>query len=163
MTTSADRVRTRRRPVQTFALLVGVVFLLVGLLGFIPGVTQHYEHLGFAGPHSEALLLGVFQVSVLHNLLHLLFGVWGVVASRRGGASRAFLVVGGFAYLLLWVYGSFVQADEGSEGATNFVPLNAADNLLHLCLAAGMILLAVIATAMERSRGQYPGAEQGGR
>ncbi|QFZ21350.1 DUF4383 domain-containing protein [Saccharothrix syringae] len=159
MTTSADRVDTRRRPVQSFSLLVGAVFLLVGVLGFIPGVTDHYEHLGFAGPGSDAELFGVFEVSVLHNLLHLLFGVLGVAAARAAGASRAFLVVGGFLYLLLWVYGSIIDVDS----AVNFAPFNSADNLLHLGLGAGMILLAVLATALERSRGQYPGREQRGR
>lgn len=159
MTTSAERVGARRRPVQGFALLIGVVFLLVGVLGFVPGATSHLDQLGFAGPHSQARLFGVFQVSVLHNALHLLFGVAGILAAGTRGASRLFLGAGGFLYLLLWVYGSVVHEDS----AANFAPFNPADNLLHLGLGAGMILLAVLGTALERSRGQYPGREQGGR
>ncbi|MDQ2586582.1 DUF4383 domain-containing protein [Saccharothrix yanglingensis] len=159
MTTSAERVEADRRPVQVFALLVGAVFLVVGVLGFVPGVTAEYGELGFAGPHSHALLFGVFQVSVLHNLVHLLFGVAGLAASRARGTARLFLVAGGFVYLLLWVYGSIV----GEDGGANFVPFNAADNLLHLGLGAGMVLLAVVATFVERSRGQYPDREQRGR
>ncbi|HLU43103.1 MAG TPA: DUF4383 domain-containing protein, partial [Microthrixaceae bacterium] len=47
--------------------LVGVVFLLVGVLGFIPGITTNYDAMEFAGHESGAELFGVFQVSILHN------------------------------------------------------------------------------------------------
>ncbi|MEV0675079.1 DUF4383 domain-containing protein [Actinosynnema sp. NPDC050436] len=150
MTTATGTTRT---PVQVAALVVGAVFLLVGVLGFIPGVTQ--GDIGAAG-HSRALLFGVFAVSVLHNCVHLLFGVAGVLASRARGGSRLFLMAGGFVYLLLWVYGSVIH-DGGP------LPVNAADNWLHFALGAGMVLLAVAATAGERSRGRYPGPEQRGR
>lgn len=57
-----------KSPVQIAALVVGAVFLLVGILGFVPGITTDYDLLGGAGHHSGAKLLGIFQVSVLHNL-----------------------------------------------------------------------------------------------
>ena len=79
--------RTKRSPVQLAALVVGVVFLVVGVLGFVPGITSDYDSLGAAGHESHAMLLGIFQVSVLHNIVHLLFGVAGVAprpASRHG-------------------------------------------------------------------------------
>lgn len=145
---------TGRVPVQVASLVVGAAFLLVGVLGFIPGVTT--GDLSAAGPHSEALLLGVFAVSVLHNVVHLVFGVAGVLASRARGAARAFLMAGGFVYLLLWVYGSIIH-DGGP------LPVNAADNWLHFALGAGMILLGVVTTMRERARGRYPGPEQQGR
>ncbi|HEX6340121.1 DUF4383 domain-containing protein [Umezawaea sp.] len=148
----AAATRERRRPVQSFALFVGAVFLLVGVLGFVPGVTADFGEMTFAGPHSGALLFGVFAVSVLHNLVHLLFGVLGLLAARTRGPARAYLVVGGGVYLLLWVYGSAV----GEHMAANVVPFNVADNWLHLGLGAGMVLLGVAGTAAERSRGQYP-------
>ncbi|MFD1149249.1 DUF4383 domain-containing protein [Saccharothrix hoggarensis] len=162
MTTPTERVGARRRPIQTFALLVGVVFLLVGVLGFVPGVTADFDRFGLAGPHSEAALLGVFQVSALHNVVHLLFGVAGVAAARSWGSARLFLGAGGFLYLLFWVYGSVVHAIGHAGGAANFLPFNSADNLLHLGLGVGMILLAVLGTALERAHGQYPGREQRG-
>ncbi|MFE2752744.1 DUF4383 domain-containing protein [Actinosynnema sp. NPDC059335] len=162
MTTSTERVGARRRPVQGLSLFVGVVFLLVGILGFVPGVTGDLGGIGFAGPHSEAMLFGVFQVSVLHNIVHLLFGVAGIAAAATRGAARAFLVVGGFAYLLLWIYGSVVHSMDHDGGAANFVPVNPADNLLHLGLGAGMVVLAVVATVAERAQGRYPGREQRG-
>ncbi|WP_158841168.1 DUF4383 domain-containing protein [Saccharothrix deserti] len=163
MTTSAERVGTRRRPVQALALLVGVVFLLVGVLGFVPGATEGLDRIGFAGPHSEAMLFGLYQVSVLHNVLHLAFGVAGIAAAWTRGASRLFLGAGGFLYVLLWVYGSVVHSMDHDGGTANFAPFNPADNLLHLGLGAGMVLLAVLGTAFEGARGQYPGREQRGR
>jgi hypothetical protein len=133
-TTTSTRSRT---PVQTAALVVGAVFLLVGVLGFVPGVTSSYDRLQFAGHESEALLLGLFQVSILHNIVHLLFGVAGLASARTATSARGYLVVGGVVYLVLWVYGLLV----GHESAANFVPLNTADNWLHLALGVGMAAL----------------------
>ena len=162
MSTSTERVGARRRPVQALALFVGVVFLLVGVLGFVPGATADLGDIGFAGPGSGAMLFGLFQVSVLHNVLHLLFGVAGIMAASSRGASRLFLGAGGFVYLLLWVYGSVVHSIDHEGDAANFAPFNPADNLLHLGLGAGMIIAAVLATVAERAQGRYPGREQGG-
>jgi hypothetical protein len=59
------------------------VFLAVGVLGFVPAITTHYDQLTFAGHHSDAALLGIFNVSVLHNLVHLAFGVAGIALPRK--------------------------------------------------------------------------------
>ena len=124
------RVRT---PVQSLAALVGVVFLLVGILGFVPGITTHYGDLSFAGHCSGAKLLGVFQVSILHNIVHLLFGVVGLVLAKTADGARTFLVGGGAVYLVLWVI--------GLVGAGDWIPVNTADNWLHLALGVGLIAL----------------------
>ncbi|TDC50023.1 DUF4383 domain-containing protein [Jiangella ureilytica] len=124
-------------PVQTAATIVGVVFLLVGVAGFIPGVTTDFDTIEFAGHESEAMLLGVFQVSILHNLVHLLFGVAGLALARTAAGARNYLIWGGIIYLVLWLYGLFVD----HESSANFVPVNAADDWLHLGLAVGMLLL----------------------
>jgi len=137
-----------RRPVQTAAAVVAVVFLIVGVLGFIPGVTSNYEDLTFAGHHSGAMLLGLFAVSILHNIVHLLFGVVGLALARNPGGARGYLVLGGFVYLLLWIYGLVIDQQSGA----NFVPLNGADNWLHLGLGVGMIALGWGLTAVERGR-----------
>jgi hypothetical protein len=88
---SGTRARsTERNHVQTAALAVGVVFLLVSLLGSVPGATSNDGRLSFAGHHSEAMLVGVFQVSVLHDVVHLLFGVACIaMAKTRDGARGA--------------------------------------------------------------------------
>src|SRR3954462_14996844 len=123
--TSAVGAR-RRTPVQSAALVVGVVFLLVGFLGFIPGVTTNYDQLTFAGHQSEAALLGIFNVSVLHNIVHLLFGIAGVLAARTFTAARTYLIIGGVIYLALFLYGMLID----HNSAANFVPVNTADNYL---------------------------------
>lgn len=126
-----------RTPIQQVAFWVGVVFILVGVAGFIPGITTDFGELQFAGPDSDAHLLGIFEVSVLHNIVHLGFGIWGLAAARSFAGSRIFLVGGGLIYAVLWIYGLLIDKDS----AANFVPLNTADDWLHLGLAVGMIAL----------------------
>ncbi|WP_280315523.1 DUF4383 domain-containing protein [Nocardia abscessus] len=121
-------------------MAVGAVFLLVGILGFIPGITTDYSELEWAGHHSRAQLLGLFNVSVLHNVVHLAFGIAGVLAARTAAAARAYLLGGGVIYLVLWLYGLIV--DPHSDA--NFVPLDTADNWLHFALGAGMIALGAL-------------------
>jgi Domain of unknown function (DUF4383) len=125
--------------VQGAALLVGAAFLVVGVLGFIPGVTTDYDLLQWAGHHSGAKLFGVFAVSGLHNALHLALGVAGLAMARTYAKARAYFLTGGVVYLGLWVYGLLI--DRGSSA--NFVPVNNADNWLHLGLGVGMLLLGV--------------------
>ncbi len=122
-------------PLQTAATVVAAVFLLVGVLGFVPGVTTNYDEMQFAGHESEAELLGIFQVSILHNIVHLLFGIAGLAMARSWSGARAFLIGGGVIYAVLFIYGILIDHD--SEA--NFVPVNPADNWLHLVLAIGMI------------------------
>lgn len=124
---------------QKAATAVGAVFLLVGILGFIPGITTNYDTMTFASHHSEAALLGIFNVSILHNLVHLAFGVAGVLMARTWNGARTYLIGGGVIYLLLFIYGLVIDHDSSA----NFVPVNNADNWLHLVLAIGMIGLGV--------------------
>ena len=127
-----------RTPVQSLAALVGVVFVLVGILGFVPGITTHYGDLSFAGHDSGAKLLGIFQVSILHNIVHLLFGVVGLALAKTAGGARNFLVGGGAVYLALWVL--------GLVGGADWIPVNTADNWLHFGLGVGMIALGLVAS-----------------
>ncbi|MFG1804115.1 DUF4383 domain-containing protein [Micromonospora carbonacea] len=137
-----------RAPVRRAAATVGVVFLLVGLLGFVPGITTDFGDLRLAGHGSGAKLLGVFQVSVLHNAVHLAFGLAGLALSRTWAGARTFLIGGGAVYLVLWLYGLVVDHGSGA----NFIPVNDADNWLHLLLGAGMIALGVLTTRDRRRR-----------
>lgn len=134
-----------RTPVQKAALAVGALFLVVGLLGFVPGITSNYDQLTFASHHSDAALLGIFQVSILHNLVHLAFGVAGLVLARTFNGARSYLIGGGVVYLVLFIYGLVIDHDSSA----NFVPVNGADNWLHLGLAVAMIALGV---ALGRTR-----------
>jgi hypothetical protein len=143
---STDRGRT----VRTAALAVGATFLLVGILGFIPGITSNYGSMTFAGHNSDAKLIGLFQVSILHNIVHLLFGVIGLALARRTESAISFLIGGGVVYLVLWLYGLVT----GNESAANFVPVNTADDWLHFVLGIGMIALGVLGrNALRSTRG----------
>jgi hypothetical protein len=86
------------------------------------------------------MLFGVFQVSVLHNLVHLAYGVAGIVLARTTEGARAFLVAGGLIYLALALYGALISQDSG----WNFVPVDNDDNLLHLGLGLGMFVLGIL-------------------
>lgn len=125
---------------QTAALLVAGTFLVVGMLGFIPGVTTDYDDLAFAGHESHAALFGIFEVSVLHNFVHLLFGVVGVVLARTHVGARSYLVGGGLLYLGVWLYG--LAVDKTSDA--NFLPVNDADDWLHFGLGVGMVGLGAL-------------------
>lgn len=140
MSSEVGRAERARSPVRSAAAAVAAVFLLVGLAGFIPGITSEYGQMELAGHESGAMLLGLFQVSILHNIVHLLFGVVGLLLARSVTGARNFLIWGGAVYAVLWIYGLIVAEDS----AANFVPLNTADDWLHFGLALGMILLGVL-------------------
>jgi len=125
---------------QLAATVVAAVFLLVGVLGFIPGITSNYDDMTFAGHDSDSKLLGIFEVSGLHNIVHLLFGVVGLVMARTWSGARSYLIGGGVIYFVLFVYGLIVDR----ESDANFVPVNSADNWLHLLLSIGMVALGII-------------------
>ena len=137
---NSDTTPATRTDVQKAAMAVGAVFLLVGVLGFVPGITNHYGDMSFAGHKSMSKLLGVFQVSVLHNIVHLLFGAAGIALARQARTAYLYLVGGGVIYLVLWLYGLIVD----KQSSANFVPVNTADNWLHLLLGLGMIAVGVL-------------------
>ena len=118
-----------RSAVQSVAMLFGVVFLLVGILGFIPGITEDAPG-SFAGEDSDGSLLGIFQVSVLHNLAHAAFGI-GILAARKHATALTYLLVGGVAYAGLFLLGIL--------GAMDWLPADDTDDWLHLALAAGLL------------------------
>lgn len=134
-------------PVQVVALVFGIVFLLVGIAGFIPGLTTNVDAILFAGHESGAMLLGIFQVSILHNIVHLLFGVVGLWLASSVAGSRNYLIWGGAVYGLIFLYGLIFSG----ETPANLVPVNVADNWLHLSLAVAMILLGVFLGRRERT------------
>jgi hypothetical protein len=131
-------------PVQNVTRLVGIVFLLVGIAGFIPGITTNlYDGLNFAGNDGNAELLGIFKVSVLHNIVHGLFGIAGLALAKTASGARTFLIGGGAIYIVLWLL--------GIAGGANWIPSNTADDWLHLGLGGGLVVLGVALTR-ERSR-----------
>lgn len=120
---------------RRFAMVYGIVFLLVGVAGFIPGVTLPHSHPDVMLTAGLGLVLGLFAVNVLHNAAHLLFGVWGLLASRSDSASRTYGKVVFVAYALLTVMGLVTAMN--LHTAFGFVPLYGHDIWLHALLALG--------------------------
>ncbi|MCU1572858.1 MAG: hypothetical protein JWO93_940 [Micrococcaceae bacterium] len=132
-----------RTAVQRAALAAGAVLVLLGVLGFVPGVTARYGALTFAGPGSAAMLLGLIQVSVLLNAVHAGLGTVGLLAGGSVASAKSFLAIGGVAQLLLCVFGFVV----GEGSVLNFLPVNTPANWLHLVLAVTMMVLGICLTA----------------
>src|SRR5438067_4132479 len=99
---------------RQFALALGIIFIGVGVLGFIPGINHmhdmnHDTNLTVTGP-GTGMLLGLFHVNLLHNLVHILFGVLGVAAAY-GGWSRGYCQFVAIAYGLLAILGLIPTAN----------------------------------------------------
>ena len=135
------------KTVRNAARAVGAVFLLVGILGFIPGITTNIYPIDFAGHEGNAKLLGIFEVSVLHNVVHLIFGVAGLAMAKTAKSASSYLIGGGVIYLVLALFGVLI----GHDADANFVPLNDADNVLHLLLGLGMVALGLIGLRATKS------------
>ena len=102
------------------AMLFGLVFLVVGVLGFVQTGTSQ----------EMSMLLGLFPVNFAHNVVHTLFGVWGLAAARSASGATSYCKIGGAIYLLLGVCGFFVA------NPLNLVPIGGNDIYLHLALGA---------------------------
>lgn len=121
---------------QRLAQLFGWGFILVGIAGFFTtGLSMTADHM------LAPKLLGIFPLNLAHNLVHLVFGGWGVAASRSFGATRAYLGGAGVIYLLLAALG-FIAPD-----GFGLVPLGGADIGLHLFLGLGLLGARLLARA----------------
>jgi hypothetical protein len=114
---------------------VGIVLMLAGVLGFIPGITQQYGELRFLGPDSHAMFLGLFQTSMLLNIVQLVIGATGWAMSRNGMGARNFLMGFGALYIVLSIFGLSV----GVGSAANFLSLNTLDSWTLMALGVLMI------------------------
>jgi nicotinamide mononucleotide adenylyltransferase len=116
---------------RTFALIFGIVFLAVGVAGFVPGLVQplHAGHPEAMGNNGQ--LLGLFPVNELHNAVHILFGIWGLAASRSLGNSVTYARGVAIIYAVLTIAGFVPQL----ETMFGLVPLYGNDVWLHALLA----------------------------
>lgn len=112
------------RFIQRVATISGIVFILVSLLGIMSGGMPGMQMGG-----ASVMLLGLFPVNLLHNLVHMLFGIWGVIAGRGERASVAYALGSGLAYMVLGVVGMF------TDSLLGMVPIGGYDVVLHLALA----------------------------
>lgn len=119
---------------RTFALLFGIVFLAVGILGFVPGMTHMPPDPGHNVTMTDGYgnLLGLFPVNMVHNLVHILFGVWGLAASRSAGGAVTYAKCVAVIYAVLAVLGLL----EATETTFGLIPIYGNDVILHAVLAA---------------------------
>ncbi|MEU4769175.1 DUF4383 domain-containing protein [Actinosynnema sp. NPDC023794] len=128
------------QPAQVLAGLVGLVFLALGVLGFVR--TGFGD---FAGDQ-HAMLLG-FALNPLHNVVHLAFGVLGLLMASTSGLARLYgwILFIGYGAVLLWGLAlAGVFSINPVSGLGNPLALNINDNWLHLGLAAVGLLIAVL-------------------
>ena len=112
--------------VQKVAFVFGIGFLAAAVAGFLATGMSNMD----ANPETAPRALGMFPVNVLHNIVHLVFGIWGLVASRSFGGAKSYATIAGVIYLVLVVVG-FV-----APNGFGFVPLGGNDIWLHLVLGA---------------------------
>lgn len=113
--------------VQRVSQVFGIVFILVALVGFVASGGSMESDVEQA-PHA----LGLFPVNLLHNLVHLAFGVWGLAASRSWGAAKTYCQASGVIYLVLAVLGFVIPETFG------LMPIGGNDIWLHVLL--GVVL-----------------------
>jgi len=124
--------------VKRLTMLFGAVFIVVGVLGFtVPDGMQ------MGDPATAPKLLGLFPVNLLHNVVHIAIGVWGLAAGRAYSTAVAYCKLVGFVYLALAALG-FVIPD-----AFGLIPIGGNDIWLHCLL--GVVLVAVGFMAKEES------------
>ena len=118
--------------IKRIAVIFGAVFMLVGVLGFIPGVTS----MSAEGGHGH--LLGLFAVDTLHNLVHLLTGVAAIASGLASEvASRTYFKVFGIVYALV----ALIGFGYGNAPLLGLMANNLPDAALHAVIAAVALFL----------------------
>ena len=121
--------------VKTAAILFGIVFLAVGILGFVPGITT-------TGPDGMPMLLNIFMVNAPHSIVHIASGIVFLFAGMAGpGPSRMWFRIFGVVYALVAVLG-FMTPNGMLLG---LISNNMADTWLHVVLAVAMLFLGFVA------------------
>lgn len=129
---------------KTASLIIGITFILVGLLGFIPNPIVGDDH------------NAIFHADAVHNMVHIVSGIlFLMIAFAAPSKAALFLKVFGIVYLLLGIIGLFTIGSEGMTILLGFLPINGADNYLHIGLGiviflAGMLPNNRLTTASER-------------
>ena len=115
---------------KTAAIIFGIVFLLVGVLGFVPGITT-----------TGQMLLGIFHVNAVHNIVHLLSGAVALITGLTStAAARMYFRVFGIVYALVAILGFFT----GNGLLLGLISNNMADTWLHVLIALVALALGFV-------------------
>jgi len=125
---------SRARLVKTLATIIGAVYLLGGLAGFLVTGLDHFAS------RSHETLLG-FEVNPLHNIVHILIGLAGLALGRKLAGARTYGWLLAVGYGVVFVLGLFVA---GKNSSANFLSLNGADNVLHILSALAGLVIALL-------------------
>jgi hypothetical protein len=120
---------------RRFAVIMGVAFIVVGALGFVPGITRMVgddPNLTLEGA-GHGYLLGLFHVNVAHNLTHIIFGILGILLSRSFDSAVAYARIVAVAYGLLTIMG--VVSTFNMKYTFGLVPIHGHDVWLHGLIA----------------------------
>lgn len=121
---------------RTFAMIFGVVFLAIGILGFgvVPSLLEGHSASG-SMMEKEGMLFGMFHVNFLHNIVHILFGLWGLAASRSASGAVGYFKVVAVIYALLAILGLIPQTNAGFGDGIGHLVLGGHNVWLHVALA----------------------------
>lgn len=111
---------------KPFAIIIGIGFIVAGILGFVPHVTVN------------GLLLGIFAVDPMHNFIHISSGIIALAASCSEKAAKLYFQVFGIIYALVAVLGFVLK------GHILMMHMNMADNYLHVVLAIIILYLGFV-------------------
>jgi hypothetical protein len=144
---------------RNFAMIMGIAFLLIGILGFVPGITRMHadtdlftaEGLRVGGP-GHGMLLGLFHVNLLHNLVHVLFGIMGLAMARRYDTARLYARIVAVSYGLLVVLGLLPDPFHTLFG---LVPIHGNDIWLHAIIALAAAYFGFVRPATEMPTDEY--------
>ena len=125
---------------RQFALVLGVGFIVAGIAGFFP--TPAEPPAGLTQTHGFGHALGILPVNTLHNIVHILFGLLGIMASRG-----AIMSARGYAQFVAIAYGLLVVLGLLPQTNTTFglIPLYGADVWLHVIIAAAAAYFGFVA------------------
>jgi hypothetical protein len=138
MTTQIGRTSTSagRTPAQLYALIFGATLVIVGILGFIANATFN------AGTSVDGSDFIIFEVNGWHNIVHILSGLFLLAVARRPGAAKTGVIAFGLMYLVVTIWG-FIDGDT----VLWLIPVDLADNLLHVALSALALVSGFISPA----------------
>lgn len=126
----------RQTLTQRVVLLLSLAFIVVTALGFASTGMHAGEMHASGGGGAPAMILGMFPTSIAHNLVHLVFGVWGLWASRNARRAVSYAFASGAIYLVLALIGMFVPNVFG------LIPIGGLDIPLHAGIALALIAAA---------------------
>jgi hypothetical protein len=129
-----------------FSLVLGIIFLLIGIAGFVPGLLHTPEPAADVEvTQSFGRLMGLFPVNALHNLVHIIFGIWGIVAYRSYTGARGYSKAVAIIYAVLAVMGII----PGLNTTFGLIPLYGHDVWLHALIAVAAAYFGFVASDRE--------------